>query len=318
MPSVANLQETPMRLVALALALALSLALPALHPAAAAEELTGTLKKVKELGAITMGVRDSSVPFSYLDDKQKPVGFAVDICMKVVDAVKARVGAPDLKVVITSVTGSTRIPLLANGTIDLECGSTTNNAARQKQVAFSNTYFLTASRFVSKGAAGFNGIDSLEGKTVASASGTINIAQLTNVNLTWKLGINILTAREHAEAFLLVETGRAVACVMDDVLLASFIAASKDPAAYKISEDAFSQPEPYSIMFRKDDPAFKQLVDAATADLFRSPEITAMYNRWFMQPIPPRNLNMNLPMSPELARAFQNPTDSPDPDHYGS
>jgi glutamate/aspartate transport system substrate-binding protein len=316
MPSAANLQETPMRLVPLALAL--SLALPALHPANAAEELTGTLKKVKELGAITLGVRDSSVPFSYLDDKQKPVGFAVDICMKVVDAVKARVGAPDLKVVITSVTGSTRIPLLANGTIDLECGSTTNNVARQKQVAFSNTYFLTASRFVSKGAAGFNSVDNLEGKTVASASGTTNIAQLTNVNLTWKLGINILTAREHAEAFLLVETGRAVACVMDDVLLASFIASSKDPASYKISEDTFSQPEPYSIMLRKDDPAFKRLVDATTADLFRSPEITAMYNRWFMQPIPPRNLNMNLPMSPELARAFQNPTDSPDPDHYGS
>ena len=301
------------------LLLALLLAAPTLIPAAAAAQaLEGTLKKVKEAGTITLGVRDSSVPFSYLDDKQRPVGFAVDICMKVVDAVKARVGMPDLKVVITSVTGSTRIPLLANGTIDMECGSTTNNAARQKQVAFSNTYFLTASKFVTKGASGVTDIEGLRGKPVASASGTTNIAQLTSVNATWKLGANILTAREHAEAFLLVETGRAVACVMDDVLLAAFIASSKEPAAYRISDDAFSQPEPYSIMLRKDDPDFKALVDQATADLFRSAEGRAIYNRWFMQPIPPRGLNMNMPMSPALERAFQNPSDSADPDHYGS
>ncbi len=301
------------------LLLALLLAAPTLIPAAAAAQaLEGTLKKVKEAGTITLGVRDSSVPFSYLDDKQRPVGFAVDICMKVVDAVKARVGMPDLKVVVTSVTGSTRIPLLANGTIDMECGSTTNNAARQKQVAFSNTYFLTASKFVTKGASGVTDIEGLRGKPVASASGTTNIAQLTSVNATWKLGANILTAREHAEAFLLVETGRAVACVMDDVLLAAFIASSKEPAAYRISDDAFSQPEPYSIMLRKDDPDFKALVDQATADLFRSAEGRAIYNRWFMQPIPPRGLNMNMPMSPALERAFQNPSDSADPDHYGS
>ena len=301
----------------LALALALGFVLPAAVQAQA-QDLTGTLQKVKETGTVTMGVRDSSVPFSYLDDKQQPVGFAIDVCLKVVDAVKARLALPGLKVVMTPVTSATRIPLLANGTIDLECGSTTNNAARQQQVAFSNTYFLTASKFVSKAAAGITGIDGLKGKTVVSTSGTTNIAQLTAVNLTWKLGINILTAREHAEAFLLVETGRAVACVMDDVLLASFIAGSKTPGAYRISEDAFSQPEPYAIMLRKDDPQFKALVDATTAALFRSPEGTALYNRWFTQPIPPRNLNLNLPMAPGLARAFQNPSDNPDPAHYGS
>ena len=297
------------------LALALSFVAPA---AANAQELTGTLKKVKETGAITMGVRESSVPFSYLDDKQQPVGFAIDVCQKVVDAVRAKLAMPGLKVVMTPVTSSTRIPLLANGTIDLECGSTTNNAARQQQVAFSNTYFLTASRFVSKAAAGINDIDGLKGKTVVSTSGTTNIVQLNAANTARSLGLNILTAKDHAESFLLVETGRAAAFVMDDVLLASLVAASKDPAAYRISTDAFSQPEPYAIMLRKDDPQFKQLVDATTSALFRSPEGKALYDRWFTQPIPPRGLNLNLPMAPVLQRAFQEPSDNPDPAHYGS
>ena len=297
------------------LALAVSLIMPA---AANAQDLTGTLKKVKETGAIALGVRESSVPFSYLDDKQQPVGFAIDVCQKVVDAVRAKLAMPGLKVVMTPVTSSTRIPLLANGTIDLECGSTTNNAARQQQVAFSNTYFLTASRFVSKAAAGINDIAGLKGKTVVSTSGTTNIVQLNAANTARSLGLNILTAKDHAESFLLVETGRAAAFVMDDVLLASLIAASKDPAAYRISTDAFSQPEPYAIMLRKDDPQFKQLVDGTTAALFRSPEGTALYDRWFTQPIPPRGLNLNLPMAPVLQRAFQAPSDNPDPAHYGS
>jgi len=297
------------------LAFTLSLVLPA---AADAQGLTGTLQKIKETGTIAMGVRDSSVPFSYLDDKQQPVGFAIDVCLKVVDAVKAQLQLPALKIEMTPVTSSTRIPLLANGTIDLECGSTTNNAARQQQVAFSNTYFLTASKFVSKAATGLTDIDSLKGRSVVSTSGTTNIVQLNAANTQRKLGLNILTAKDHAESFLLVETGRAAAFVMDDVLLASLVAASKDPGAYRISEDVFSQPEPYAIMLRKDDAPFKTLVDSTTAALFRSPEGTALYNRWFTQPIPPRNLNLNLPMPPVLARAFQNPSDSPDPAHYGS
>ncbi len=301
----------------LALALALGFVLPAAVQAQA-QDLTGTLQKVKETGTVTMGVRDSSVPFSYLDDKQQPVGFAIDVCLKVVDAVKVRLALPGLKVVMTPVTSATRIPLLANGTIDLECGSTTNNAARQQQVAFSNTYFLTASKFVSKAAAGITGIDGLKGKTVVSTSGTTNIVQLNAANTARALNLNILTAKDHAESFLLMETGRAAAFVMDDVLLASLVASSKEPSAYRISDDAFSQPEPYAIMLRKDDPQFKALVDATTAALFRSPEGTALYNRWFTQPIPPRNLNLNLPMAPGLARAFQNPSDNPDPAHYGS
>lgn len=297
------------------LAVAATLMLPA---SASAQELTGTLKKVKETGGITLGVRDSSVPFSYLDDKQQPVGYAIDICLKVVDAVKRELNMPALKVSLNPVTSATRIPLMANGTIDLECGSTTNNAERQKQVAFTNTYFLTASKFVSKTASKIGTIDGLKGKTVVSTSGTTNILQLNQANTARNLGLNIITAKDHAESFLLVETGRAVAFVMDDVLLASLIASSKDPGAYTISDDAFSKAEPYSIMLRRDDAPFKAVVDRATAALYGSPEGTALYAKWFTQPIPPRGLNLNLPMAPVLQRAFQSPSDNPDPAHYGS
>src|ERR1700748_1394592 len=227
---------------------------------AGAEELTGTLKKIKDTGTITIGYRDSSIPFSYLDDNQKPIGFAIDICRKIVDAVKAELKLEKLTVEFNPVTSSARIPLLANGTIDLECGSTTNNPDRLTQVAFTNTHFLTATRFISKKSSHLNSIDDLKGKTVASTSGTNNIKELTEANAARNLGINIVPAKEHAESFLLVETdravaavgrksttvpakkhaesfllvetARAVAAVLDDILLASFAAGAKDPSAY--------------------------------------------------------------------------------------
>ena len=286
--------------------------------AAHAQPLTGTLQKIKETGAIVIGVRDSSVPFSYLDGEQKPVGYAIDICMKVVDAVKKKLDMPKLEVKLNPVTSATRIPLMANGTIDLECGSTTNNVERQKQVAFTNTYFLTASRFVSKKASNLKTIADLKGKTVVSTSGTTNIRQLNEANTSQNLDINILTAKDHAEAFLMVETDRAAAFVMDDVLLAGFVAGSKDPAAYEISTAAFSKPEPYTAMLRRDDAPFKALVDATTAELYQSPEMKTIYAKWFTQPVPPRGLNFNLPMSPALAQSFQQPSDNADPAHYGS
>ncbi|WP_371926831.1 amino acid ABC transporter substrate-binding protein [Bradyrhizobium sp. WD16] len=283
---------------------------------AAAQELTGTLKAIKESGAITIGYRDSSVPFSYLDDSQKPVGYAMDICYKVVEAVKKELKLDKLEVRLNPVTSATRIPLMANGTIDLECGSTTNNAERQKQVTFTNTHFLTASRFISKKSSKINSIDDLKGKTVVSTAGTTNIKQLTEANVSRNLGITVIPAKDHAEAFLMVETGRAVAFVMDDILLASLAAGSKDPGAYVISKDAFSKPEPYGIMLRKDDPAFKKVVDAATAALYQSPEGARIYDRWFMQKIPPRGLTLNVPLGSELTKAFAKPSDSPDPDAY--
>ena len=281
-----------------------------------ADELTGTLKKIKETGAITIGYRDSSIPFSYLDDNQKPIGFAIDICYRIVDAVKQELKLDKLAIEFNPVTSSTRIPLLANGTIDLECGSTTNNAERLKQVAFTNTHFLTATRFVSKKSSNIHSIDDLKGKTVVSSSGTTNIKQLTEANAARNLNINIVPAKEHAESFLMVETDRAAAVVLDDVLLASFVAGSKDPDAYVMSKDAFSKPEPYGIMLRKDDPAFKKVVDAATAALYTSTEGQKLYDKWFMQKIPPKGLNLNTPIAPELKAEFAHPSDSPDPDSY--
>src|SRR5246127_1044314 len=283
---------------------------------AQAEDLTGTLKNIKETGAITLGFRDSSIPFSYLDDNQKPIGFAMDICYKIVDAVKKELKLDKLEVKLNPVTSSTRIPLLANGTIDLECGSTTNNAERQKQIAFTNTHFLTASRFVSKKSGKINSIDDLKGKSVVSTAGTTNIKQLTEANAARNLGVNIIAAKDHAEAFLMVETDRAVAFVMDDILLAGLVSGSKEPGAYVISTDAFSKPEPYGIMVRKDDAPFKKVVDAATAAVYQSGEGAKLYTKWFMEKIPPKGLNLNTPISAELKAEFAKPSDSPDPDSY--
>jgi glutamate/aspartate transport system substrate-binding protein len=299
-----------LRLIGLALAASFCAA------QANAEELTGTLKNIKETGAITLAFRDSSIPFSYIDDNQKPIGFAMDICYKIVDAVKKELKLSKLEVKLSPVTSSNRIPLLANGTVDLECGSTTNNAEREKQVWFTNTHFLTASRFVSKKSNKLDKIDDLKGKSVVSTSGTTNIKQLTEANAARNLGVNIIPAKDHAEAFLMVETDRAVAFVMDDILLASLVAGSKDPGSFAISSDAFSKPEPYGIMLRKDDVAFKKVVDAATAALYTSGEGQKLYDKWFMQKIPPKGLNLNTPISAELKHEFAKPSDSPDPDSY--
>jgi glutamate/aspartate transport system substrate-binding protein len=286
------------------------------HSAAQAEELTGTLLKAKELGYITVGHREASVPFSYLDDNRQPVGFAIDICARIVDAVKRELKLDKLEVRYQLVTASSRIPLLANGTIDLECGNTTNNAERQKQVWYTNTHFLTASRFLSKVESNIGSIDDLKGKTIVSPAGSTNIKQALEFNSRLNLGMTIVPAQDQGEAFLMVETGRAVAFVQDDVILAGLIAISKDPKAYVISDDAFSRPEPYGIMLRKDDVAFKAIADAATAALYKSPEGAQLYAKWFTQAIPPKGINLNIAMSPALRRAFENPTDSPDPAAY--
>ena len=283
---------------------------------ALAQELTGTLKNIKDTGAITLGFRDSSIPFSYLDDNQKPVGFAMDICYKIVDAVKKELKLDKLEVKLNPVTSATRIPLMANGTIDLECGSTTNNADRQKQVAFTNNHYLTASRYVFKKSSGLKSIDDLKGKSVVSTAGTTNIKQLTEANVARNLGANIIPAKDNAEAFLMVDTDRAVAFVMDDILLAGLVATAKDPSIYAISKDAFSKPEPYGIMIRKDDPAFKKLVDGAVAEIYTSGEGQKLYDKWFTSAVPPKGLNLNTPISPELKVEFAKPSDSPNPDDY--
>jgi glutamate/aspartate transport system substrate-binding protein len=280
-----------------------------------AQELTGTLKKIKDTGSITLGVRDSSIPFSYLDDKQSYQGYSIDLCMKIVSAVQKQLGLTSLKVVMNPVTSATRIPLMANGTIDLECGSTTNNIDRQKQVAFAPTTFVSASRLLSKKSSNIKSMEDLKGKPIVSTAGTSSLKQTTILNGEKNLGMNVMSAKDHSEAFLMVETGRALAFVMDDVLLASLAASSKSPQDYQISKEALSV-EPYGIMLRRDDPAFKQVVDTAITNVFKSGDINKIYNKWFMSPIPPKNVNLNWPMSDQMKAVIAKPTDSGDPAAY--
>jgi glutamate/aspartate transport system substrate-binding protein len=283
---------------------------------AAAQELEGTLKKIKDSGAITIGYRESSVPFSYIDDNQKPVGFADDICAKIVDAVKAKLKLDKLEVKFNPVTSATRIPLIANGTVDLECGSTTNNPDREKQVAFTNSHFLSATRWLYKKTNKIVTLKDMAGKTVVSTAGTTNIKQLNEANTKFNLGINIVSAKDHSEAFLMVETDRAVAFVMDDILLAGFKANSRDPKLYAISDDTLSRAEPYGIMLRRGDPSFKAVADKATADLYTSPEIKTLYDKWFTKPINSHGLNLDYPMTPTMTKMFAHPSDSGDPAAY--
>lgn len=296
--------------------LAMTLGAAMLAQPAVAGELTGTLKKLHELGAITIGHRESSIPFSYYDDKQQVIGYSMDICAAVVDAIKEKLDMPNLRVELTPVTSANRIPLLANGTVDLECGSTANLKERNEQVAFSNTYYVTYTRFLSKKSANFKTVDDLAGKAAASTAGTGNLQHLIDFNEKRGLGIRVMTSADHAEGFLMLETDRIAAFVLDDVLLASLAASSKDPGAYVVSSDAMSDPLPYGAMVRKDDPDFLKLVNDATAALYTSGKMQALYDKWFMQPIPPHGVNLNLPMDPVLKKTLENPTNSFDPANY--
>jgi len=274
-----------------------------------------TLTKIRTSGSITIGHRDASIPFSYYDDQQKPVGYAMDLCMKIVDAVKEELKKPNLEVKYQLVTSANRIPLMANGTIDLECGSTTNNLERQKQVWFTITHFVTANRWVSKKSSNLKSLNDLKGKTIVSTAGTTNIKQMTELNTAQNLGMNIISANGHPEAFQMVETGRAVAFAMDDILLYSLAAQARNPAEFEISPVATSV-EPYGIMVRKDDVAFKQVVDGAMRKIYASGAINAIYEKWFQKPIPPKGLNLNIPMSEPFKKVVAKPTDSGDPKDY--
>jgi glutamate/aspartate transport system substrate-binding protein len=273
-----------------------------------AQELTGTLKKIKETGTITVGHRESSVPFSYLDDKNQPVGYSMDLCAKVVDAVKAELKMPNLKVNLQPVTSSNRIPLMQNGTIDLECGSTTNSVERQKQVAFGNTTFVINVTAAVKKDSKINSLADLNGKTISTTSGTTAVPLLKKYKRTENVEVKEIYGKDHAESFLLLADGRTAAFVMDDILLAGQIANSKAPGDYKIIAESL-RTEPYGIMLRKDDPAFKKVVDTTLAGLMKSKEIEKIYAKWFMSPIPPKNVNLNFPMSDALKAAFANPND---------
>jgi glutamate/aspartate transport system substrate-binding protein len=283
--------------------------------AGAANAQTGTLKKIKDSGSITIGHRDTSIPFSYYDDKQRVVGYAVDLCLGIVDAVKSHLKMAKIDIKYNPVTSATRIPLMANGTIDLECGSTTNNLERQKQVAFTITHFVTANRYVAKKASNIKMLTDLKGKTIVSTSGTTNIKWATEENTRRNLGMNIIAAKDHAESFLTVDTGRAAAFFMDDILLYSLVATSRNPGDWAIGSEAYTV-EPYGIMLRRDDPEFKKVVDAAMRNIFKSGRINAIYEKWFLKPIPPKGINLNVPMSAQFKKVVANPTDSGDPKDY--
>jgi glutamate/aspartate transport system substrate-binding protein len=273
-----------------------------------AEELTGTLKKIKETGAITVGHRESSIPFSYLDDQQRPIGYAMDLCMKIVDAVKAELKMPNLKVNLQPITSSNRIPLLQNGTIDLECGSTTNSVQRQQQVSFGPTYFVINVTAAVKKSSKINSLADLNGKTISTTSGTTSVPLLKTYEKTQNAEIKEIYGKDHAESFLLMADDRSAAFVMDDILLAGQIANSKNPAEYRIIPESLRQ-EPYSMMLRKDDPQFKALVDKTISGVMKSGEIDKIYAKWFTSPIPPKGINMNFPMTPAIREAFKNPND---------
>jgi glutamate/aspartate transport system substrate-binding protein len=273
-----------------------------------AQELAGTLKKIKDTGTITIGHRESSIPFSYLDDKQQPVGYAMDLCAKVVDAVKAELKMPNLKVAYQPVTSANRIPLLQNGTIDLECGSTTNSVERQKQVAFGPTYFVVNISAAVKKDSGIKTFADLNGKTVASTSGTTSIPLLRGYEKAKGIDFKELQAKDHAESMQLVASDRAQAFIMDDILLAGQIANQQNPGAYMILSESL-RTEPYSMMLRREDPQFKALVDRAVGNVYKSGEIDKIYAKWFTSAIPPRNINMNFPQTPAIKEAFKSPND---------
>lgn len=274
-----------------------------------------TLRKVRDTGVIVLGHRLSSLPFSYLDAKLKPVGYSMDLCWRVVDQVRKRLDLPDLEVKLIAVTSATRMPLVANGTVDLECGVTTNTAERQRNQAFSITTFLAESRLLSRREEGVRTLDDLRGKPVVSTIATTSIQYLHHVNQSRKLDMKILVGLDDGDAFRHVQTGRAVAFAMDDVLLRSLLAGSPQSSEYVISDEAYSV-EPYAIGLPRDDAPFKALVDGVLTDLYRRGEILTIYQRWFQSPVPPKGLNLQQPMSEAFKRVIAKPTDSPDPAHY--
>jgi glutamate/aspartate transport system substrate-binding protein len=271
------------------LALCLLVAFVAATPGFA-EELAGTLKKVKDSGEITMGIRESSYPLSYLDDRQQPIGYHIDVCNKIVDAVKTQLKMASLKVKHQPVTSQNRIPLVVNGTVDLECGSTTNNEARQKQVAFVYTTFVTNVRMAVKKASGITSLDQLGGKPVATTSGTTSVQLMRAHEKGKTIDFKEVYGKDHADSFLLLETDRAVAFVIVGEVLSV---------------------EPIAVMIRKDDPQFKKLADDTVKGVMGSGDLDKLYARWFMSPIPPKNISMNFPMSEKLKELIKTPSDAP-------
>ena len=268
-----------------------------------ADELTGTLKKIKDSGTVTIGFRETSIPFSYLDDKQQPIGYSMDICAAIVEEVKKELALPTLTVKMNPVTSQTRIPLMSNGTIDMECGSTTNNLTRAKQVSFAPITFITGTKLLVKKSSKIKSYKDLKNKTVVVTQGTTNERTIKALSDKENLNIKFLNAKDHGESFLTVESGRAAAFSMDDVLLFGLVAKAKKPKDFEVVGDYLSY-DPYGIMYRKNDSDFGVVVNRAIANLMRSGELTKLYDKWFLQKLPDGS-TMGFPMSPLLKAAIQ-------------
>jgi len=267
-----------------------------------------TLKKAKDTGSLTLGHRESSIPFSYYDNQQQVVGYSHELMLKAADAVKDHLKLAKLDIKLMPVTSANRITLVQNGTIDMECGSTTNNLERQKQVGFSTTIFIIGTRLMTKKDSGIKDFPDLAGKNVVTTAGTTSERLLRKMNEEKQMGMNIISAKDHGESFLTLETGRAVAFMMDDALLYGELAKARNPGDWVVTGTPQSK-EAYGCMLRKDDPEFKKVVDAALAKAMLSGDAEKIYNKWFMNPIPPKGLNLNMPMSDEMKALFKAPND---------
>ncbi len=267
-----------------------------------------TLKKIKETGSITLGHRESSIPFSYYDDKQQVIGYSHEMMLKAVDAIKAELKLAKLDVKLMPVTSANRITLLQNGTVDMECGSTTNNLERQKQVGFSTSIFVIGTRLMAKKDAGVKDFPDLAGKNVVTTAGTTSERLIRKMNEEKQMKMNIISAKDHGESFLTLESGRAVAFMMDDALLFGEMAKAKRPGDWVVVGTAQSK-EAYGCMLRKDDAGFKKVVDAALSKAMTSGEAEKIYNKWFMNPIPPKGLNLNMPLSDDMKALYKAPND---------
>src|SRR5438128_1649744 len=277
---------------------------------------TGTTKKIRELNEIVLGVRDASIPFSYADESGQSMGYSVDLCMRVVDRLKRDLKMPGLKVRQQLVTSANRVPLVQNGTVDLECGSTVNNLERQKTVAFSLTTFVVNTKFIVKKSSNIRKTTDLKGKTVSVTGGTNTMGKITELNKRMNIGLSVINGKDHAESFLLLTNDRVAAFSEDDILLAGLAASSQTPTGFRLITIDGMLADPYALMMRRDDPQFKAAVDAGLREVFASGEIQRIYDKWFVQPIPPRNVVLNFPMGDQLKRVIAKPSDSGDPQDY--
>jgi len=282
--------------------------LTTLAASAQAQTTGGTLAKIKDVGEIRLGHRDVSVPFSYLDDNQKPVGFAMDLCARIVDAVKDELKLPALQTRLQPIQLSTQIPLIENGTIDIVCGPATNTLERQKVVAFSNTIFVSSIRAVVRKDAPIKTFEDLKDKPVALTAGSTSIALLLARSQEKKFEVKQVLSPDHAASFLALTTGRSDAFVMDDILLAGLIAGSQTPDNWRIIDDSL-RTEPYGLIIRKGDPEFKALVDKTLGAMMKNGQFAELYAKWFTKPVPPKNVNLNFPMPTPLKDAVANPND---------